>query len=95
MGAPKPVAGPAPSEEVPESLHGVFRSASPAQREIWLKAAGMRGPFRVSDLIDSDVDRAPLQHTLSILEQLGLLICERDGVIASWRLPHPEDDLVA
>lgn len=84
----------APTEAVPPALREIFGHASSAQRQVWLKAARMQGPFRVADLVDSELDRATLQHTLAVLEQLGVLICERDGVIASWRLPHAEEDLV-
>lgn len=88
---PEPVEEEVPTEQVPAALRKVFERVSPAQRQIWLKAATMRGQFRVADLIDSELDRALLQHTLSMLEQLGVLMCERDGVIASWRLPSEED----
>lgn len=81
-------------DEVPSALRLVFAAASPIQRRIWSEAVRTRGPFRARDLIDSEHDRALLQHTLSIMEQLGVLICERDGMTATWRLPHPEEDLV-
>jgi len=85
----------APTEdEVLPAMRGIFQDCSVSQREIWLKAVRMPGSFRARDLIASELDRAMLQHTLSILEQLGVLICERDGVVATWRLPHPEEDLI-
>ncbi len=93
VSVPETVVEEVPSQRVPAALRDVFERASPPQRQIWLDAATMRGQFRVADLIDSELDRALLQHTLSMLEQLGVLVCERDGVIASWRLP-PEEDLV-
>jgi len=93
VSVPEPAEEEVPSQRVPAALRDVFERASPAQRQIWLDASTMRGQFRAVDLIDSESNRALLQHTLSMLEQLGVLVCERDGVIASWRLP-PEEDLV-
>lgn len=77
---------------IPLGLQPVFNAASAAQRRTWL--AILRGEgFRVDDLA-SERERAELQHTLAVLEQIGVLIRERKGVIESWHLPDRETELV-
>ncbi len=81
-------------ELVPGALRAVFEAASREQQRIWLKAARSDSGFRVSELIDSEQERASLQHTLAILEGLGVLVCEREGVIDAWRAPDPENEVL-
>jgi hypothetical protein len=94
VAAARPDEQPSMTEAIPEALLGVFLRASPDQRQVWQRVAGTAGSFRVADLVESDRERAHLQHTLSLLEQLGIVISERDSLIDRWRVPDPDEDLI-
>lgn len=89
------VARPAgPVRGVPASLQPVFEAASEAQQKTWLQTLTMKGAFRLTDLRQPDRNRYQLQHTLLVLEQLGVLVKERDGAFEQWRVPDVETEVI-
>jgi hypothetical protein len=83
---------PRPAVVIPPGFISLFEAASATQRVTW--EAVLRGEGLSVDLA-SERERAELQHTLTILEQIGIVVREHEGVIESWRLPDAETELVA
>ena len=86
-------APPRPAVVIPPGFMSLFEAASATQRVTW--EAILRGEGLSLDDLASERERAELQHTLTILEQIGIVVREHEGVIESWRLPDAETELVA
>jgi type I restriction enzyme, S subunit len=77
---------------IPDRLRPIFRAASPEQRRTW--KAVVRGESLHLEKLVSERERARLQHTLAILEQIGVVIREHRDGLETWHLPDAETELV-
>jgi len=71
-------------------LPGVFEAASARQRELWQEVVSRGEGFGLGDLARSGADYAAVQHSLSLFEELGLVVRDRDADSYRWRLPDTE-----
>ena len=78
-----------------EYLSGAYAAASVEQRRLWSKVSGMARGFGLGTLAESDADYAAVQHSLSVFEQLGLVVREQDDESHRWRLPDAELDMLS
>lgn len=77
--------------EVSPDLAPVFATASALQQRHWETVISMGEDFRTAEMLASEQERASVQHTLALLEQLGVVVREREGVIDHWRAPEKEE----
>jgi type I restriction enzyme S subunit len=87
----------APAEDF---LPAVYAAASRQQRELWREVCRRKEGFGLDDLELSDLkpletERASLQHSLAILEQLGVLVRESTDHAYRWRPPDSEMELLS
>ncbi|MGH2975692.1 MAG: hypothetical protein ACRDLL_12600, partial [Solirubrobacterales bacterium] len=78
--------------DMPSAMQPLLKVASPAQLKAWELAVSQGATFRVADLSASARDRSSIQHTISILEQLGVLVREPEGAIERWRVPDSDEE---
>ena len=76
-------------------LPKVLEAASERQRELWQEVVRQGEGFGLGDLARSGADHAAVQHSLSLFEQLGLVVRDRDGDSYRWRHPDAEWEVLA
>jgi type I restriction enzyme, S subunit len=73
-------------------LPRVFEAASARQKRLWQEVQQRDDAFGLAGL-GSESEFASLQHTLAVLEQLGVLIRDESEETFRWRRPLPDLEL--